>query len=217
MTTTTTTTTLKFSGKELLALAKSCGSPDRYQISHLMITPWELVTTNGHFLTVITPNGGFPLSAPSFLESTRLLDLRATDVCRIHADGIHATSKRGNTTVIPFTELEGDYPDISQVIPDLGSGEVAAYAGFGIDVLSSFFAVVTAFGVNAIKFNTPADQLTPATVQSRRESSVSKSGEGEPQVDIYGVIMPLRLDGDYLDFHRALADRKVEAEKSAAA
>jgi len=190
---------LTFSGRELLAIAKTTASEDRFNLAHIQITPNEIVTTNGHYLTVVSGLDGFDVEAPSYV-----LDLRATDTCFITPTGIKAVSKRGNETMIAYTNGVFEYPDIDQVVPALPTDEDsgAAFAGFGIDVLSGFFNVVKAFGVNAVRFNSPKDKLCPSVVQAKRESSCD-----EPLVDIYGVIMPLRLDGSYLDYRSVLSSR----------
>jgi len=203
---------LTFSGKELLAIAKTTASEDRFNLAHIQITPNEIVTTNGHYLTVISGLDGFDVEAPSYVLASRLLDLRATDTCFITPTGIQAVSKRGNETMIAYTNDVFEYPDIDQVVPALPTDEDsgAAFAGFGIDVLGGYFSVVKAFGVNAVKFNSPKDKLCPSVVQAKREPS------GDEQlVNIYGVIMPLRLDCDYPDYRETL-NLRVRKKRSAA-
>jgi len=209
-----------FSGKEILALAKTAGSSDRYAISHIQVRSHELVSTNGHFLTVVSTNATLgDFDEPRYILASRLLDLRSSDICRITGDGIEATSKRGNTTLIGFSSDSSDdlcYPDIGQVVPSLpetvdnccypGIGG-ACFAGFGIDVLGALFTLIKAFDVNAIKLNSPADQLSPAVIQARR---------AESPLDIYGVVMPLRLDGEFLDYRGILDGRSQSASRSAA-
>ena len=210
-----TQTTPQFTGKEILSLAKACADKDRFNIHHLLITPNEIVTTNGHFLTAVIPGSSLGVTKDRYLESNKLKDLRVTDLCEFTDEGMIATSKRGNKTVFSYTEASDIcYPDVVQVMPvlrdhhresnhDAAIGG-AAYSGYGIDVLGKLFSVISGFGLNAIKFCAPDDALSPSVVMARRDKH-------EIPLNIYGVVMPLRLDGNFLDLGDVLRDRLKSA------